>query len=106
MIVQNLQPVPVEIETLGPWRLDGRVVESGTVVSVLPSLAADLMARGKARLFVAAVVPAAVVEPESVAPVDDTPPPDPETPPAPVDDTPPPDPETPPAPTPFARGKK
>lgn len=89
MIVQNLQPVPVEIETLGPWRLDGRVVESGTVVSVLPSLAADLMARGKARLF----VPAPAVE--AVVPVDDAP-----------AAAPPPDPETPPAPTPFARGKK
>jgi hypothetical protein len=89
MIVQNLQPVPVEIETLGPWRLDGRVVETGTVVSVLPSLAADLIARGKARPF----VPAPAVE--AVVPVDDVPP-----------VAPPPDPETPPAPTPFARGKK
>lgn len=89
MIVQNLQPVAVDIETLGPWRLDGRVVETGTVVSVLPSLAADLIARGKARRF----VPAPAVE--VVAPVDDAP-----------AAAPPPDPETPPAPTPFARGKK
>lgn len=89
MIVQNLQPVPVEIETLGPWRLDGEVVDAGTVVSVLPSLAADLIARGKARPF----VPAPAVE--AVVPVDDAP-----------AAAPPPDPETPPAPTPFARGKK
>ena len=89
MIVQNLQPVPVEIETLGPWRLDGRVVETGTVVSVLPSLAADLIARGKARPF----VPAPAVE--AVVPVDDAP-----------AAAPPPAPETPPAPTPVARGKK
>ena len=96
MIPVSLQPAAVEIETLGPWRLDGQVVEPGRVVSVLPSLAADLIARGKARRFIA---PAAV-EPEVVAPVDAEP----------VDadpaDAPPPAPETPPAPTPVARGKK
>lgn len=91
MIPVSLQPAAVEIETLGPWRLDGQVVEPGRVVSVLPSLAADLIARGKARRFAA---PAAV-EPEVVAPVDADP-----------ADAPPPAPETPPAPTPVARGKK
>lgn len=83
MIPVNLQPAAVDIETLGPWRLDGQVVETGTVVSVLPSLAADLIARGKARRYVAPVAPA--VEPDSA---------------------PQPAPETPPAPTPVARGKK
>ena len=87
MIVQNLQPVPVEIETLGPWRLDGQVVETGAVVSVLPSLAADLIARGKARRYVAPVAPAPIVEPDA-------------------DPAPQSAPETPPAPTPVARGKK
>ena len=87
MIPVNLQPAAVEIETLGPWRLDGQVVETGTVVSVLPSLAADLIARGKARRYVAPVAPAPVVEPDA-------------------DSAPQPDPETPPAPTPVARGKK
>ena len=91
MIPVSLQPAAVEIETLGPWRLDGQVVEPGRVVSVLPSLAADLIARGKARRFTAPVA----VEPDAVAPVDDAP-----------AAAPPPDPETPPAPTPFARGKK
>jgi len=89
MIVQNLQPAPVEIETLGAWRLDGKPVEIGTRTTVLPSLAADLIARGKARLVVAA-------EP---APAD-PPPADP----PPADS--PPAPETPPAPAPAARGKK
>ena len=84
MIPMNLQAMPVEIETLGPWRLDGQVVETGTVVSVLPSLAADLITRGKARRYVA---PAPVVAPDA-------------------DPAPQPDPETPPAPTPVARGKK
>ena len=83
MIPVNLQPAAVDIETLGPWRLDGQVVETGTVVSVLPSLAADLIARGKARRYVAPVAPA--VERDSA---------------------PQPAPETPPAPTPVARGKK
>lgn len=87
MIPVNLQPAAVEIETLGPWRLDGQVVETGTVVSVLPSLAADLIARGKARRFVAPVAPAPAVEPDA-------------------DSAPQPDPETPPAPAPVARGKK
>ena len=91
MIPVSLQPAAVEIETLGPWRLDGQEVEVGRVVSVLPSLAADLIARGKARRFTAPVA----VEPDAVAPVDDAP-----------ADTLPPAPETPPAPTPFARGKK
>lgn len=87
MIPVNLQPAAVEIETLGPWRLDGQVVKTGTVVSVLPSLAADLIARGKARRF---VEPAPVIEPDAAPLVDDAPP----------------APETPPAPTPVARGKK
>lgn len=87
MIPVNLQPAAVDIETLGPWRLDGQVVETGTVVSVLPSLAADLIARGKARRYVAPVAPAPVVEPDA-------------------DSASQPDPETPPAPTPVARGKK
>ena len=87
MIPVSLQPAAVEIETLGPWRLDGQVVEPGRVVSVLPSLAADLIARGKARRYVAPVAPAPIVEPDA-------------------DPAPQSDPETPPAPTPFARGKK
>lgn len=91
MIPVNLQPAAVEIETLGPWRLDGQVVEPGRIVSVLPSLAADLIARGKARRFTAP----AVVESEAADPVDADP-----------ADALPPAPETPPAPTPFARGKK
>lgn len=86
MIPVSLQPAAVEIETLGPWRLDGQVVEPGRVVSVLPSLAADLIARGKARRFIA---------PVDAEPVDADP-----------ADTPPHAPETPPAPTPVARGKK
>ena len=89
MIPVSLQPAAVANETLGPGRLDGQVVAPGRAVSVLPSLAADLIARGKARPF----VPAPAVE--AVVPVDDAP-----------AAAPPPDPETPPAPTPFARGKK
>lgn len=87
MIPVSLQPAAVEIETLGPWRLDGQVVEPGRVVSVLPSLAADLIARGKARRCVAPVAPAPAVEIDA-------------------DPAPQPAPETPPAPTPVARGKK
>ena len=84
MIPVNLQPAAVEIRTLVPFRPDGQAVEAGAVVSVLPSLAADLITRGKARRYVA---PAPVVAPDA-------------------DPAPQPAPETPPAPTPVARGKK
>lgn len=79
MLVQNLQPAPVEIETTGPWRLDGKVVEIGARVTVPSAIAADLIARGKARRVVPQVAPVASPEP---APAE--PPPAPETPPAPV----------------------
>ena len=88
MITVNLQPSAVEVESLGHWRLNGEPVEPGTCVTVLPGLAADLVARGKARRVVKA---APAVEPV-VEPV--------------ADDAPPPDPETPPAPAVPARGKK
>jgi hypothetical protein len=81
MITVNLQPNAVEIETLGAWRLDGKTIEPGARLSVLPGLASDLVMRGKARRVVAAPVAAA---PEVVAPVDDAPLPAPETPPAPA----------------------
>jgi hypothetical protein len=81
MITVNLQTSAVEIETLGAWRLDGKTIEPGARLSVLPGLASDLVMRGKARRVMAAPVAAA---PEIVAPVVDTPPPAPETPPAPA----------------------
>jgi hypothetical protein len=86
MITVNLQTSAVEIETLGAWRLDGKTIEPGARLSVLPGLASDLVMRGKARRVVAAPVAAAPVAaaPEVVAPVVDAPLPAPETPPAPA----------------------
>jgi hypothetical protein len=81
MITVNLQTSAVEIETLGAWRLDGKTIEPGARLSVLPGLASDLVMRGKARRVMAAPVAAA---PEVVAPVVDAPLPAPETPPAPA----------------------
>lgn len=86
MITVNMQPATVEVESVGGWRLDGKPVAPGTRVTVLSSLAADLVARGKARVVEPAAPGPAPVE--AVVP---------EAPPAP---------ETPPAPAPAARGKK
>ena len=60
MNVQTLGPATVEIETLGAWRLDGREIVPGTQLAVLPSLASDLVMRGKARRVVASAVAPAV----------------------------------------------
>jgi len=92
MNVQMLQPAAVEIETLGAWRLDGREIEVGTRIAVLPSLASDLVMRGKARRVLAAdAAPAAPADP-TLEPTAE--------PPAEIA------PETPPAPATPVRGKK
>lgn len=83
MNVQNLTPAAVEIETLGPWRLDGKEVAPGARLAVLPSLAADLVMRGKARR-VSADEQAAEASAEASAQPDPQPDPTPETPPAPA----------------------
>lgn len=88
MITVNQNPASVEIESLGHWRLDGKPVDPGTRLAVLPSLAADLVSRGKAR-WPLAVQPALEPEPEIA-----------------LEPAPEPAPETPPAAAPAARGKK
>lgn len=79
MNVQVLHPAAVEIETLGAWRLDGREIVPGTRIAVLPSLASDLVMRGKARR-----VPAAEIATEGASEPAPQPEPTPETPPAPA----------------------
>lgn len=98
MITVNQNPASVEIESLGHWRLDGKPVDPGTRLVVLPSLAADLISRGKARRPLAAQ-PALKPEPEATP----EPAPEPEAAPEPALE---PAPETPPAAAPAARGKK
>lgn len=81
MITVNPPETTAEIESLGGWLLDGKPVPSGQRLTVPTALAADLIARNKARRAPPDVAP---VEPVAIEA----------------------DPETPPAPAPAARGKK